>query len=386
MYNFDKIIDRRNTQNVKYDYCKQYFGAADVLPMWVADMDFETPDFIREAIIKRAQHPIYGYSFRGQSYYQSIINWQERRQNWKIEKDWILFSPGVVPAFNFALMAYTNPGDKVIVQPPVYFPFFSAIKNHGCEQLDNQLLYKNGKYEIDFEDLSIKAKEAKILFLCSPHNPSGRCWSNDELSKLAEICLENDVIIMSDEIHADLVMPGFKHTPTASISDEISEITVTTIAPSKTFNIAGLDTSCVIIQNEELRTKYQDVLKKLHINSGNLFGAVALEAGYTYGDEWLGELISYIRKNYDFLKQAIESDFKMLDIVPLEATYLAWIDFSKTGLTDDEIKSMLINEAKLGFSHGPVFGKGGEGFQRINLAAPKSIVEEAVNRLKKYFS
>ena len=386
MYDFDKIVDRSNTQNVKYDYREAYFDTAEVLPMWVADMDFETPDFIRNAIIERAKHPIYGYSFRHDAYFQSIINWQLRRQIWQIKKDWIMFSPGVVPAFNFALMAYTKPGDKIIVQPPVYFPFFSAIKNHDCEQLDNQLLYKNGKYEINFIDLADKAKEAKMLFLCSPHNPSGRCWTKDELSKLAEICLENDVIIMSDEIHGDLVMPGFKHTPTASISDEISEITVTTIAPSKTFNIAGLDTSCVIIKNEELRTKYQDILKKIHINSGNLFGAVALEAGYTHGDEWLGELMNYLQKNYDFLKRAIDNDFKTLDLVPLEATYLAWIDFSKTGLNDEEIKSKLITDTKLGFISGPVFGKGGEGFQRINLAAPLSVVEEAVSRLKMHFS
>jgi len=386
MYDFDKIVDRSNTQNVKYDYREAYFDTTEVLPMWVADMDFETPDFIRNAIIERAKHPIYGYSFRHDAYFQSIINWQLRRQIWQIKKDWIMFSPGVVPAFNFALMAYTKPGDKIIVQPPVYFPFFSAIKNHDCQQLDNQLLYKNGKYEIDFDDLADKAKEAKMLFLCSPHNPSGRCWTKDELSKLAEICLENDVIIMSDEIHGDLIMPEFKHTPTASISDEISEITATTIAPSKTFNIAGLDTSCVIIKNEELRTKYQDILKKIHINSGNLFGAAALEAGYTHGDEWLGELMNYLQKNYDFLKRAIDNDFKTLDLVPLEATYLAWIDFSKTGLNDEEIKSKLITDTKLGFISGPVFGKGGEGFQRINLAAPLSVVEEAVSRLKMHFS
>lgn len=384
MYNFDKVVDRRNTNNVKYDYRKQYFGNSEVLPMWVADMDFETPDFIREAVLKRAGHPIYGYSVRGEGYFNSIINWQKRRLSWEVEKDWIMFSPGVVPAFNFAVHAYTRPGDKIIVQPPVYFPFFSAINNNSRVQLNNQLVLKDDEYVIDFDDLRKKAKDAKLLLLCSPHNPVGRCWKREELIEICTICIENDVIILSDEIHGDLIMPGFKHIPTASLSEEIAEHTVTCIAPSKTFNIAGLDTSSVIISNEALRNKYQDFLKSIHINSGNLFGAVAAEAGYTYGDMWLDELNTYIQKNYLILKDAL-SNFKTLDLMPLEATYLAWIDFRKTELTDEQIKETLIHKAKLGFSHGPVFGPGGEGFQRINLAAPSSIVKEAIQRLGDHF-
>jgi len=384
MCNFDKIVDRRNTDNVKYDYRKHYFGNADVLPMWVADMDFETPDFIREAVLKRAEHPIYGYSVRGEGYFNSIINWQKRRLNWEIEKDWIMFSPGVVPAFNFAVHAFTAPGDKIIVQPPVYFPFFSAIQNNKREQLNNQLVLKDGVYEIDFDDLRKKAKDAKLLFLCSPHNPVGRCWKKEELNEICNICIENNVIILSDEIHGDLIMPGFKHIPTASLSQEIAEYTVTCIAPSKTFNIAGLDTSSVIISNETLRNKYQDFLKSIHINSGNLFGAVASEAGYTYGDEWLDKLNIYIQRNYQMLNDAL-SNFRTLNLLPMEATYLAWIDFRKTGLTDEQIKETLIQKAKLGFSAGPVFGPGGEGFQRINLAAPSSIIEELIKRLGDHF-
>lgn len=386
MYNFDKVIDRRNTDNVKYDYRKEYFGNADVLPMWVADMDFETPDFIREAVMERAKHPIYGYSVRGNDYYNSIINWQQRRLNWKIEKDWIMFSPGVVPAFNFAVLAFTKPGDKIIVQPPVYFPFFSAINNNDRVQVNNQLVFSDGRYRVDFDDLRAKVKDAKMLFLCNPHNPAGRCWTKKELTELAQICVENNVIIMSDEIHGDLIIPGFKHTPTASLSKEIADITVTCIAPSKTFNMAGLDTSSVIISNESLREKYRGFLKKIHINSGNLFGAVAAQAGYTHGDQWLGKLMDYVLKNYLKLKTALDNDFETLELLPMEATYLAWIDFSKTGMSDDEIKETLIHKAKLGLSPGPVFGKGGEGFQRINLAAPTALIDEAILRLKAHFN
>jgi cystathionine beta-lyase len=385
MYNFDKLVDRDHTANVKYDLREKYFGKKDVLPMWVADMDFETPPFIREAVQKRASHPIYGYSFRTDAYFQSMIGWFERRFKWSIEKDWILFSPGVVPAFNFALQAFTKPGDKIIVQPPVYFPFFSAIKNNNRIQLDNRLIYKNNQYFIDFDDLRQKAREASMIFFCSPHNPSGRCWSKEELTELANICMENDVFILSDEIHADLILPGHKHIPTASLSDEIAQKTITCVAPSKTFNIAGLATSSVIIKDEALREKFNDAIEKVHVAGGNLFGAIALEAGYSKGDQWLDELMIYIQDNYHFLREAIASDFPQLKIVPLEATYLCWIDFTQTGFSDEEIRDRLINKAALGLSHGPIFGQGGEGFQRMNIAAPRQLIKEAFNRLHNFF-
>lgn len=385
MYDFDKIVPREGTANVKYDLRESYFGNADVLPMWVADMDFETPIFIQKAVQERAAHPIYGYTYRTDNYFQSIIKWFGRRYNWAIEKDWILYSPGVVPAFNFALQAYTQPGDKIIVQPPVYFPFFSAIKNNNRIQLDNELIISEGRYRIDFEDLREKAKDAKMIFLCSPHNPTGRCWSHEELTELANICLENDVLILSDEIHSDLILPGFKHLPTASLSEEIAQKTITCVAPSKTFNIAGLATSNVIIKNEELRNQFSEAIEKVHVAGGNLFGTLALEAGYSEGDQWLDELVVYLEQNYTLLKNAISSDFPLLDVFPLEATYLAWIDFRKTGLSDDEIKERLIFKAGLGLSHGPIFGKGGEGFQRMNLGAPRKLIEEAISRLKLFF-
>ena len=386
MYNFDKIIDRENTNNVKYDLREAYFGKADVLPMWVADMDFETPDFIRNAIIQRAEHPIYGYSFRAETYFKSIIEWVERRHHWKLEKDWILFSPGIVPALNMATLTYTKPGDGILVQPPVYFPFFSAVTNHKRKLLENQLIYKDGKYTIDFDDFERKAKDARMFFLSNPHNPVSRLWTDEELRKMGEICVENDIVIIADEIHCDLVLPGFKYTPMATLSEEISRKTVTCIAPSKTFNIAGMSTSSLIIENEELRKEFAQTIDHVHVGSGTLFGNMASVAAYTHGDQWLDELLTYIDKNFILLGDFIANEIPNLELIKAEATYLAWIDFKKTGLSDEEIKHKLLHEAKLGLSPGPVFGNGGEGFQRMNLATPKANVLTALNQLKSVFS
>ncbi len=386
MYDFDKVISRENTSNVKYDLRETYFGNANVLPMWVADMDFETPDFIRNAVINRAKHPIYGYSFRNDDYNQSIINWLKRRFKWEVEKDWMIFNPGVVPALNFSVLSFTKPGDSVIVQPPVYFPFFSAINNNNRKMIENPLVLENKRYCIDFNDLERKAKDAKMMFLCSPHNPVGRCFTKEELTRISDICLENEVILISDEIHNDLILPGFKHTPTAMISNNAANNLVTCIAPSKTFNMAGLATSTVIIQNEDLRIKFKAILESVHITNGNLFGMTASQAGYTYGDQWLKELLEYMQANFDLLNNRIMNEFETLDLIMAEATYLAWIDFRKTGLSDEKIKDTLINKAGLGLSPGPVFGTGGSGFQRMNLAAPRKIVNEGINRLKKVFN
>jgi cystathionine beta-lyase len=385
MYNFDKIVDRAGTDNVKYDLREAYFGKADVLPMWVADMDFETPDFIRNAVIQRAKHPIYGYSFRSDTYFKSIIQWVERRHHWRLEKDWILFSPGIVPALNMATLTYTKPGDGILVQSPVYFPFFSAITNHKRKLLENQLVYKDGKYFIDFDDFEKKAKDASMFFLSNPHNPVGRLWTEEELRKMGEICLENEVIIIADEIHCDLVLPGFKYTPMATLSEEISRKTVTCIAPSKTFNIAGMSTSSLIIEDEEIRKQFAQTIDNVHVGSGNLFGNEASIAAYTNGDLWLDELLTYIDGNFRLLGDFIANEIPNLKLINAEATYLAWIDFRKTGLSDEEIKHKLLHEAKLGLSPGPVFGSGGEGFQRMNLATPKANVLTALNRLKSVF-
>ena len=381
MYDFDKIIDRHATANIKYDLRSKFFGKDDVLPMWVADMDFETPDFIRNAVTERAKHPIYGYSFREDSYYKSIINWIHRRHNWDIVADWIVYSPGIVPALNFSSLAFTVPGDTIIVQPPVYFPFFTAVTDHDRVVLNNKLLLSNGKYHIDFDDFEDKAKEASMFFLSSPHNPVGRVWTKDELAKLGEICVRNNVIIISDEIHNDLILPGYKHIPMASISEDIADITITCLAPSKTFNIAGLATSSVIISNEILRRKFEKVVNNLHLSMGNLFGAVASQAGYTYGDSWVDSLMQYVSTNFKIVEDALNNTDGAIKVIHAEATYMAWLDFRGTGFDDEKIKEILINKAGLGLSAGPIFGGGGEGFQRINLAAPSSIVIVAMEKL-----
>ncbi len=381
MYDFNKVVNRESTANMKYDLRGKFFGNEDVLPMWVADMDFETPDFIRNAVIKRAQHPIYGYSFRPESYYQSIVDWVKKRHDWAIDTDWIVYTPGIVPALNFSTLVFTDIGDEIIVQPPVYFPFFSAVTDNKRVQLNNKLQLKNGKYLIDFDDFERKAQKAKMFFLSSPHNPTGRVWTKDELLHLGEICVRNNVIIISDEIHNDLILPGYKHIPLASLSSEIADITVTCIAPSKTFNIAGLATSSVIISNKILRDKFENIIARYHLSLGNVFGAIASEAGYRHGANWVDELMHYVKKNFEEVEQALLSTNGKIKLIQPEATYLAWLDFSETGYNDKQIKDILINKAGLGFSHGPVFGDGGQGFQRMNLATPRSLVVEAMERL-----
>ena len=385
MYDFDKIIRREQTACVKYDLREAYFGQGDVFPMWVADMDFETPVFIRDAIQERATHPIYGYSFRPETYFTSIMQWVDKRHNWQLKKNWILFSPGVVPALNMATLAFTDPGDGILVQPPVYFPFFHAVKNHKRNLIENQLLYNEGRYTIDFTDFEQKVRKAKMFFLSNPHNPVGRLWTAEELKRMGDICVKYDVIIISDEIHCDLALPGFRHIPMASLSDEIAQNTVTCIAPSKTFNVAGLATSSLIIANKQLRYKMKRIIEDMHIGNGNLFGTAASIAAYESGEQWLDELMQYIETNFRLLDGFLRNELPVLELVHAEATYLAWIDFRKTGLSDVKIKEKLLHEAKLGLSPGPVFGKGGEGFQRMNLATQKANVEEALDRLKLAF-
>ena len=384
-YNFDKIIPREHTDCVKYDGRKEIFGRADVLPMWVADMDFEIPDFIQNAVIKRAEHPVYGYSFMSDEYYQAIIDWVKTRHQWQIKREWMSYTPGIVPAINFAVMSYTSPGDGIIVQPPVYFPFFEAIKNNHREQLNNQLIHEDGHYRIDFNDLEEKAKSAKLMLISHPHNPTGRCWTKEELKTIGDICVRNHVIIISDEIHNDLILPGFKHYPMASLSEEMANITVTCLAPSKTFNIAGLATSSVIIPNDDLRKRFRKTLQQLHILKGNFFGMVASTAGYRNGAPWVDALMQYIRENFDYLGEFLKAELPAIKLTHPEATYLAWLNFRETGLSDKQIKDKLIVDAGLGFSNGLVFGEGGQGFQRVNLATPRSIVEEACHRLKNTF-
>jgi len=382
-YNFDKVYDRKNTSCVKWDLAEAYFQAKDILPMWVADMDFKTPGFIVEAVKKRAAHEIYGYTVRPESYYSSLINWISELHAWTIEKDWIIFSPGIVPAVNIAVMAYTQPGDKVIVQPPVYFPFFSAVQENGRQLVYNQLKLKNGRYAMDFEDLENKIDHrTRMIIISNPHNPGGSVWTKEELARLGEICIKNNVLLISDEIHSDLVIPPFKHTVAANISEEIAKVTISMMAPSKTFNLAGMATSSVIISNPQLRNAFQVMLDRVHVGMGNLFGMVASEAAYTYGKEWLEQLLQYVKGNLDFIEDYLVSHVPQVRMIRPEATYMVWLDFKDLGMTNEELKKFILEKTKLGLNDGPVFGPGGEGFQRMNVACPRSIMEEAMERLK----
>ncbi|MCG8409889.1 MAG: PatB family C-S lyase [Bacteroidales bacterium] len=381
-YNFDEIVNRENTDSVKFDLRADIFGDKEVIPMWVADMDFKTPDFIIQAIQQRAKHEVLGYSFRSKAYHESIVNWLYRHHQWKINSDWISFSPGIVPAINMAVQAFTKPGDNIIIQPPVYFPFFGAIKNNERNQVENPLVLRNGRYYIDFEDLEPKLKNAKVLILSNPHNPGGSVWTKEELKKLGELCLKNDVIVFSDEIHGDLVYKGFEYTPMASLSDEIAQNTITFIAPSKTFNMAALATSSVITSNKALKDKYDKVLDVLHVGMGNVFGSVASVAAYNHGDQWLCQLLDYLSNNLDYAQDYIEMNIPEVTFIRPEGTYLVWLDCSKLNMDSEALKKFMIEKAKLGFNAGDTFGTGGEQFMRMNIACPKSTLIRALENLK----
>ncbi len=305
----------------------------DVRPMWVADMDFAVPPFIVDAIISRARHPVYGYTFRPQAFFDSIISWMSRRHGWEVKKPWISFSPGIVPALNMAVLAYTEPGDRIIVQPPVYFPFFTAVRNHGREIVHNGLINRNGTYVMDFDDLEEKARTAKMLILCHPHNPVGRAWTREELETLAGICRKHEVLILSDEIHSDLIYNEGHHIPLLSLP-ETANHTVSFYAPSKTFNLAGLSTSVLIIPDPVLRQKYEKTLDNLHIGMGNIFGSEALMAAYNQGEDWLRQLLQYLEGNYRYLEEFIGERLPEVGVTQTRATYLIWLDFRKLGMDD----------------------------------------------------
>lgn len=381
-YDFDRVINRKGTDSVKYDLTGPVFGNEDVLPMWVADMDFEVPGFIREAIHKRANHPVYGYTYRPKRFYESLAGWLNRRHGWKTEPDSINFSPGIVPALNLCVMGMTDPGDKIVVQPPVYFPFFNAVTNHGRELVYNQLVEEQGSYRIDFDHLESQFRNgAKMFFFCHPHNPVGRVWSREELEYLADLCVRYGVLVISDEVHSDLVLFDHGHIPLASLGKEIADLTITCVAPSKTFNLAGLYTSAVIIPNKALFKEYDRILDAVHVGGGCLFGQVAMEAAYTHGDAWLAQLITYLEQNYLFLCRELEKAMPGLVVSPLQATYLAWIDFTSLGKTGDELKDFMVHRAGLGLNDGPMFGPGGEQHQRLNIATPRTILKEGIARL-----
>lgn len=383
-WNFDEPVEREGTDCIKYDRRLETFGKKDVIPMWVADMDFKTPGFIIDKLMSRLQHEILGYSFRPEEYYNSISRWVEKKHGWRIENEWICFCPGIVPALNLCTLSFTRPGDSIIVQPPVYTPFFSAVESHGRNLVYNQLTEKDGKWCMDFESLTASVNEStKMIIISNPHNPVGRAWSHQELETLAAICLKNNILILSDEIHCDLVLPGYKHSPIASISAEIAEITVTCIAPSKTYNLAGLSTSSLIIPNHVLRKYFNRKIDSLHIGNGNILGTVASISAYSEGEEWLEALLEYLDKNAEYVINYCRELIPEIIPVRPEATYMMWLDCRKLGMNGKELQEFFVSKAGVGLNEGSAFGPGGEGFMRINIGTTRQIVARAMEQIKK---
>ncbi len=385
-YNFDEIVNREGTNSLKYDARAKFFNSEEVLPLWVADMDFKTPDFIVDAIKKRTEHEIFGYTFRSDEYYQAIIDWMRRRHSWTVQKEWISFSPGVVAGLSLAVETFSKPGDSIIVQPPVYFPFFDVVKGSKRKMIENPLKIENGRYTFDLEDLKAKIDDnTKMLLLCNPQNPGGMVWTKEELVALGNICLENNILVVSDEIHSDLILDGNKHLPFANISDEFAKNSVVCMAPSKTFNVAGFSSSLIIIPDKNKLARYERTLGIGHLGMGNIFGTIAMQAAYTHGDEWLGQLLTYLQGNYNYLEKYITQKLPKVNVMKPEATYLIWLDFREYGMSDTELSKFATNEAKVALNNGGRFGAGGDGWLRINIGCPRSILMEALERLAKAF-
>ena len=378
-YNFDEITQRRGSNSYKWDTATD----DDILPMWVADMDFRTAPAIIDALAKRVQHGIFGYTRVPQAYYEATISWFRKRHNFNIQKEWILFTSGVVPALSAVIKALTVPGDKVLVQTPVYNCFFSSIRNDECEMVANNLVYQNNAYSIDFDALELKAADPKVklMLLCNPHNPVGKVWTKEELTKIGEICLRNNVIVVSDEIHCDLVYDGHTHIPFASISYEFLQNSVTCVAPSKTFNLAGIQVANIISADEVIRKKIDKALNVNEVCEINCFAVEALIAAYNEGGDWLDELRSYLYDNYKLLSEFFEKYLPHLPVLPLEATYLVWVDCSALGIASKEIVDKLLVNEKLCLNEGTMYGEAGEGFVRINIATQR---DRLIRGLKKF--
>jgi cystathionine beta-lyase len=384
MYNFDEIIDRKGTNAVKLERCKALFGTEDLLPLWVADMDFRTPDFILNAISKRLEHPILGYSMPPKAYYPLMQQWITIHHNWPVKREWIGFLPGIVPGLSFAVQSLTAPGDEIIVQSPVYYPFFNVISNNHRVIVNNQLVEENGKFVIDFDDLESKISDkTKLVIFCNPHNPGGRVWTRNELIRFAEICEKHNLTIISDEIHADMVLPGnTAHTPLATVSEWAEQHTVTFMAPTKVFNMPGLISSAYIIPNAELHHKFTEYLEASEMNAGNIFAYIGAMAAYEHGETWRLEMLDYVKGNIDYIVDFMKNN--MPQIVPMipEASFLVWLDCKGLGMETDELHQFFAQKAGLGLNKGTIFGDGGEYHLRLNVACSRKILEQAMCQLK----
>jgi cystathionine beta-lyase len=391
-YDFDKVLDRRNTGSMKWDAVETMFGNKDVIPMWVADMDFPTARPIIEALKNRAGHPSYGYTQPVDSLIEAVVDRMKRRFGWTIRPEWVVFTPGVIPALHVAVRSFTRPGDEIILQEPVYYPFFPVVTNSGCQIINNPLKLVNGRYEMDFEDLENRLKprdgmraaagRTKAIILCNPQNPVGRLWNKDELTRLGEIVIGNGALVISDEIHCELLYKGYRHTPFASISEEFAQNSIVCMAPSKTFNLAGLGASSIIIPSEKIRETFNTV-RAGTISGLNIFGLVAMEAAYRDGDEWLEQLLAYLQGNLDFTLEYFTEKIPKIRVTRPQGTYLVWLDCRELGMDNAALRKFMRQEARVGFDDGYLFGASGQGFQRMNIACPRSVLKEACNRIEK---
>jgi cysteine-S-conjugate beta-lyase len=383
-YDFDTVLDRRNTHSLKWDQCGTAFGLDDVIPMWVADMDFAAPPAVVEAVQRRAGHGAYGYASLPESFWQSVVGWLRRRHGWDVDRRWLARAPGVVPAISLCVSAYTQPGDGIVVQTPVYYPFFRAVEANGRRLIRNPLVSDGHTYRMDLADLERKIDATtRMLILCSPHNPVGRVWTREELERLGDLCVRRNLVVLSDEIHMDLTLGGRRHVPLASISEALADRTVTCVAPSKTFNLAGLCMSIVVASNAALRARYEAQFDAAGLVIGSLFGAVALEVAYREGDEWLDELLAYLEGNVDIVERFLTERVPGVRLVRPEGTYLALLDCRALGMPQKQLDDFFLRQAGVYFDSGPWFGAELAGFERINLACPRTTLARALERIER---
>lgn len=384
-YNFDELIDRRNSNSVKWDSDKTH---PDLIPLWVADMDFRTAPCIIEALRRRVDHGVFGYCHVPDRFYDAAISWMSRRHNVDFKKEWIIYTSGVVPAISAVIKALSKPGDAVLVQTPVYNCFFSSIRNNGCQIIESRLIYENSTYRIDFDDLESKLSrpEVKLMLICNPHNPAGRVWTKEELTRVGELCFRHGVTPISDEIHCELTYEGHDYTPFASISDEFASHSVTCLSPSKAFNIAGLQIAYIVSKDPVMRAAIDKAININEVCDVNPFGVDALIEAYTNGGEWLDQLRSYLYDNYLAVCDFIKKELPSVGVTTLEGTYLVWLDFRNSGMTSEDIKRLLLERASIWLTEGTLYGQAGEGFMRLNIACPRTRLMEALRRLKSVFA
>lgn len=382
-YDFDRLVSRKGTGCVKVDGLKQNFGREDLIPLWVADMDFLTPSCIVDAVKERCRHEVFGYTFPTDAYYESVMRWVEKLHRWKIRREWMTYIPGIVKGIGFAVQCFTSPGDKVIIQPPVYHPFRLVPEKMGRTVAYNPLKTENGTYRMDFEQLeSLIDEKCKLLILCNPHNPGGIVWDKETLVRLAEICRRHGIIVVSDEIHSEIIYSGHTHHSFPTVSEDASACSITFMAPSKTFNMAGIVSSYAIVPDDSLRRSFFHFLEAGELNSGHLFAYIATSAAYDRGDEWRKQMITYVEGNVRFIEEFLRDKLPCIKIYRPEASFLVWMDCRELGLSQPELVSFFINKAKLALNDGSIFGPGGEGYMRLNIGCPRSVLERALQNLR----